>query len=51
MVLKVQLGLLVKRDLKGSKGWLDLRVPMALLVTLEKRALPETRDPQDFLVQ
>lgn len=39
LVLKVQLGLPVKKDLKGNKVWLVLVVLMALLVTQAKRVL------------
>lgn len=44
LVLKVRSGLLVKKDLKGNKVWVDSLVLMALLVTQEKKVLQARKE-------
>lgn len=51
LVLKVRLGLLVKKDLRGNKAWLASLVLTALRVTQAKRVLQARKEQLVILVQ
>lgn len=51
LVLKVRSGLQVKKGLKVNKVWLALPVPMAPLVTQEKKVLQARKEQLVFLAQ
>lgn len=50
LVLKVRLGLLVKKDLKGNRAWLASLVLTALRVTQAKRVLQARKEQLVILV-